>query len=111
MVFDSLKWYIESDVELKVETCWYGKEEKIDGFKFYSKRPFSKSYQCHATIGLENTYGILSLFQKTIRNGGRAAQLQVSSGWGREDIYIWKGSLKKAETPMFEMIKEIPTQY
>jgi len=37
--------------------------------------------------------------------------IEVSGGAWREDIYIWKGSLKKAEKLIFEMIKQIQEQY
>lgn len=107
----NLLWYIKSDIELKLETCWYDGVEKIDGFYFYSKKPLSKSYQFHSTIGLENTYKILSLIQKAIKNKKRAIHLQVACGLGTENIYIWKGSLMKAEELMQTMIKQIQKQH
>lgn len=108
-------WFIKSDIEIKFETCWYPEGDKlvnkIDGFKFYSKNPFSKKYKYHATIGLENTYTILSLIQDGIKNKRKAVRLDVTGGWGREYIYIWKGSYKKAEDEMFKMIKLLQEQY
>ncbi|WP_442636532.1 hypothetical protein [Rossellomorea marisflavi] len=110
-LFEEIKWYIKSDVEVKYETCWYDRVEKIDGYKFYTKKPFSKSYQYHATLGLESTYNILNLIQKTIKTKRKAAHIQVSGGLGRENVFIWKGSLQKAEIQMLDMIKKIQKQY
>lgn len=103
--------FIQSDVELKLSTCSDNGVEKVTGFKFYSKAPLSKSYQYHATIGLENTYKILSLIQNAIKHKNRAVQIQISSGIASETIHIWKGSLKKAELQMEDMIKQIQVQY
>ena len=105
-------WFIKSDIEIKYETCWYGKDEKIDGFRFYSKIPFSRSYQLSGTIGLEYTYQILSLIQKTIKERKKALIIEISHGCGvYERIYIWKDSLKKAEQQISKMIKELQKQY
>jgi Xanthosine triphosphate pyrophosphatase len=104
-------WFIRSDIELRYDTCWYGKTEKIDGFKFYSKRPLSKSYQFHSTIGLEYTYPIYSLIQDGIKHKRKAVAIEVGLGFGYETIYIWKGSFKKAEEQMSQMIKKIQQQY
>jgi len=110
-ILKDILWFIKSDIEIKYETCWYGKDEKIDGFRFYSKRPFSRSYQWSATIGLEYTYPILSLIQKTIKERKKALMIEISHGCGYERIYIWKYSLKKAEQQIFKMIKELQKQY
>lgn len=110
-LIEELLWYIKSDVEIKYETCWYGRENKIEGFKFYSKKPFSRSYQYHATIGLDNTYKILKMIQDTRKEKMRALMLQVGRGMGYEKVYIWKGSLDKAEKLIFNMIKKIQEQY
>lgn len=104
-------WFIKSDIELIYETCWYGNAEKIDGFRLYSKKPFSKSYQWCGVIGLEYTYKILSLIQNAIKKNNKAVILEIDHGIGYEKIYIWKGSLRKAEQQIFSMIKEIQRQY
>lgn len=106
-----LTWFIRSDVELKTETCWCDGVDRIDGFKFYSKEPFSKVYQYHSTIGLENTYNILFLIQNAIKNNKKAICLDITSGCGRETIYIWRSSLVKAEKQIMEMISGIQKQY
>ena len=85
--------------------------ERIDGFYFYSKKPFSRSYQWHATIGLENTYTILKAIQKAIEIKARALPIEINGGLGIERVLIWKGSLRKAEKQMFEMIRKIQKQY
>lgn len=103
-------WFVKSDVELQTETYWFKGKEYIDSFYFYSKKPFSKSYQYHASIGLENTYKVLELIQKSIKRKSRVL-LQIYGSLGREDVYIYKGSLKKAEKQMLEMIKRIQKQY
>ncbi|MEK3975522.1 hypothetical protein [Psychrobacillus sp. FSL K6-1267] len=110
-MYKRLKRLITSDVKLIKDTCWYDSVEKIDGFKFYTKRPFSNSYQWHAVIGLEYTYEILSLIQDGIKNKRKAILIEIQSGWGRERVYIWRGSFKKAEKQIFEMIKELQQQY
>ena len=96
---------------MKYETCWYNGVEKIDGFKFYSKKPFSRSYQYHSTIGLEYTYPILELISNAIKDKSIVVQLEIISGWGKEYVYIWRDSLKKAEKLMLKMIKQIQKQY
>lgn len=104
--------YIKSDIELKTTTL-HGLDykERIDGFYFRSKRPLTRSYQWHATIGLENTYQILKAIQESIRDGEKALKISISSSMGDEMVYIWKGSLKKAEKQMLEMINKIQKQY
>lgn len=103
-------WFVKSDVELQTETYWFKGKEYIDSFYFYSKKPFSKSYQYHASIGLENTYKVLELIQKSIKRKNKIL-LQIYGSLGREDVYIYKDSLKKAERQMLEMIKRIQKQY
>jgi len=103
-------WFVKSDVELQIKTDWFKGKRYIDSFYFYSKKPFSKSYQYHSSIGLENTYKVLELIQKSIKRKSKAL-LQIYGSLGREDVYIYKGSLKKAEKQMFEMIKKIQKQY
>ncbi|HLR72032.1 MAG TPA: hypothetical protein VK085_11475 [Pseudogracilibacillus sp.] len=103
--------YIKSDIELKTTTVWMDGKERIDGFYFYSKTPFSKLFQWHSSIGLENTYTILKAIQKAIKIKARVLPIEISSGMGIERVYIWRGSLKKAEKQMFEMIKKIQKQY
>lgn len=110
-ILKDIIWFIKSDVELKTQTCWYGKEEKIDGFCFYSKRPLSKSYQYHASIGLQYTYPVLNLISEGVKKKRKAVMIDISSGWGREKLYIWNGSLKKAEKVMQDMISKIQEQY
>jgi len=103
-------WFVKSDVELQIKTDWFKGKRYIDSFYFYSKKPFSKSYQYHSSIGLENTYKVLELIQKSIKRKSKVL-LQIYGSLGREDVYIYKGSLKKAEKQMFEMIKKIQKQY
>lgn len=103
-------WFVKSDVELQTKTYWLKGKEYVDSFYFYSKKPFSKSYQYHASIGLENTYKVLELIQKSIKRKSKAL-LQIYGSLGREDVYIYKDSLKKAEKQMLEMIKKIQKQY
>lgn len=113
-ILKELMWYVKSDVELKYTTCWYnenGLVEKIDGFRFYSKRPFSRSYQWCGTIGLENTYGILSVLQQARKECKQAVLLELRVGLGVERLHIWKGSFLKAEEQLFCMIKKIQEQY
>lgn len=110
-ILKEILWFIKSDIEIKYRTCWYGKDEKIDGFRLYSKRPFSKAYQWSGTIGLEYTYQLLSLIQRTIKEKRKALIIEISHGYWYEKIYIWKGSLKKAEQQIFKMIKELQKQY
>src|SRR5690554_2666419 len=98
-----LLWYIKADIILKTDSYWYNGKNYIDGFYFYVKRPFSKSYQWHAVIGLENTYNILKLIQESIREKKKALILDIQSGLGYERIVIWKGSFKKAENELFKM--------
>ncbi|MBD1379085.1 hypothetical protein [Metabacillus arenae] len=107
----NLIWFFKSDIQLKTDTCWYGKDEKIEGFYFYSKRPFSKSYQYHSVIGLNYTYDLLFLIQDAIKNKRKAVLIEVSSGYGIEKVYMYKSSLKKAEKQMLKLIKEIQEQY
>lgn len=103
--------FMKSDIEIHYDTCWYGKENKIEGFYFYSKKPFSKTYQWCGTIGLDYTYEILSLIQSTLKENKKALLLEISHGSWYERIYIWKGSLKKAEEQIFNMIEEVQKQY
>ena len=53
----------------------------------------------------------MSLIQNAIKHKNRAVQIQISSGNASETIHIWKGSLKKAELQMEDMIKQIQVQY
>lgn len=110
-MLNRIVWFMKSDVKIETQTCWYERTEKIDSFMFYTKKPFSKAYQYHAAIGLEYTYKILELIQRGIRDENKAIHLAINSGMGRENIYIWKSSLRKAEEQMFSMIKEIQGQY
>ncbi len=105
-------WYMRSDIRLKTTTIWdLDRKERIDGFYFQSKRPFSRSYQWHATVGLENTYKILSLIQSAMKEKKKGALIEITGGMGRERVVIWKDSLAKAESLIFEMIREIQQQY
>ena len=104
--------FIKSDIELRTTTVWdLDGKEKIDGFYFMSKQPFSKSYQWHAAIGLEYTYKILSHIQNGIKEKKRGILIEISRGMWYERVYIWRGSFKKAERQIFDMIKEIQHQY
>lgn len=113
-LLEDLLWFVKSDVELKYTTCWYdenGLVEKIDGFRFYSKRPFSRSYQWCGSIGLENTYGIISVLQQARKERKKAVLFEIRVGSGVEILHIWRGSFKKAEEQIFEMIKKLQVQY
>lgn len=109
-----IRWYVKSDVELRCTTCWYdenGLVEKIDGFRFYSKRPFSTSYQVCGNISLESTYDIISLIREAIEKRRKAVALELRVGAGTERLFIRKGSFRKCEEQLFEMIKQIQAQY
>jgi hypothetical protein len=109
-----IRWYVRSDIELEYTTCWHNENElveKIDGFCFYSKKPFSRSYQWCSTLPLEATYPVLSMIQEALKERRKAALLEIRSGLGVERMFIWKGSLKKAERQLNEMIKQIQKQY
>lgn len=108
---NGIKAYIKSDLLLRYDTCWYGKDEKIEGFYFMSKSPMSKSYQWHAVLGLDMTYRILGLIQKGIKHKSKLVTLSIRGGMGVETVKIWRGSFKKAETQILTMIKEIQRQY
>lgn len=115
IIIKKLLWFIFSDVKLiHTECCDIINDEmknRIDGFYFYTKYPFSKSYQYHSAIGLNYTYEILKSIQDSIKQKQRALLIEVSVGMGIERIYIWKGSFKKAEKQMLDMIKKIQEQY
>lgn len=111
-LFKRLLWYLKSDIELGTTTVSGSDgKERIDGFYFLSKKPFSKSYQWHETIGLENTYNILDLIKSSIDQKKKAAVIDIVGSLGRERIVIWRGSLKKAEKLLFDMISKIQKQY
>ncbi|WZL56094.1 hypothetical protein SP3_00035 [Bacillus phage fHSPT3] len=106
-----IKRFCSSDVELRTETYWEGGKEKIDGFYFLSKKPFSNAYQYCGTISLRDTYPILSLISESIKQKKKGMLLAIRDGMAHEKIIIWKGSLPKAEKLMLDMIKEIQKQY
>lgn len=106
-----LLWYCRSDVELKTETVWgLDNKERIDGFYFRSKKPFSRAYQWHGTLSLVSTYPLLSRIEYGIKNKKNIG-LVLSGNMGTEKVILWKGSLKKAEKLMLEMISELQKQY
>lgn len=105
-------WYIRSDVELMTTTVWgIDGKKRIDGFYFYTKKPFSKSYQWCSTVGLEYTYPILSLLQSSMKEKKKAFVLKISVGMGYERMVILRSSYKKLENQMTDMIKQIQQQY
>lgn len=106
-----IKWYVKADIQLMTEKCWYGKEEKIDSFYFYSKQPFSKAYQYHAPIGLQDTYRVLTLLQFAIKKKSKVVRIGVRGRMGKETLSIHKEVLRKAESDMLEMIENIQKQY
>lgn len=106
-----IKRFCSSDVELRTEAYWEDGKEKIDGFYFLSKKPFSNAYQYCGTISLRDTYPILSLISESIKQKKKGMLLAIRDGRAHEKIIIWKGSLPKAEKLMLDMIKEIQKQY
>lgn len=109
----SLIRYIKSDVKLVTEEFWdhVNMEKKIDGFRLYSKDPLSNAYQVCGVIGLDYTYKLLELINDAIKNKRRAIRIDLSHGIGYERLFIWKGSFRKLEEQIFEMIAELQKQY
>jgi len=111
LIFEYLMWYIRSDIELVTTTVWgIDRKERIDGFYFRSKRPFSNAYQWHGTLSLLSTYPLIKSMDKAIKNK-RNLSFVINSGLGREKVTIWKGSMKRARELMFEMVKKLQEQY
>lgn len=104
-------YFLRSDIKIRTHTCWYGNVEKIDGFSFISKSPFSFSRQWSREIPLDYTYPLLALIQDAMENRKRAVVIEISFGIGYEKIIIWKRSLKKAEKQLFDMIRKLQEQY
>ncbi|QZA69563.1 hypothetical protein 035JT004_64 [Bacillus phage 035JT004] len=103
--------YIKSDVELGTTTVWEDGKQRIDGFYFYSKAPFSRSYQYHGAIGLDYTYLVLQKIDESITKNKSGLQLTIRDGPATERIKIHKGSLQKARDLMYQMIEEVQKQY
>lgn len=103
--------YIKSDVEMETTKVWEEGKQRIDGFYFYSKAPFSRSYQYHGSIGLDYTYPVLQKIDEAITKNKSGFQLIIRDGPARERIKIHKGSLQKARDLMYQMIEEVQKQY
>lgn len=98
-----MKSYIQADVQLQKETYWMDGKDIVDGFYFYVKEPFSKSYQYHATLSLDRAEKILQVVQKGIKVK-KGIDIRIRSGMGHEDIAIHKNALPKAEKQLKELI-------
>ncbi|UPI13215.1 hypothetical protein [Bacillus phage SBSphiJ6] len=110
-LFRRVARYIKSDVELGTITVWEDGKQRIDGFYFYSKAPFSRSYQLHGSVGLDYTYPVLQKIDEAITKNRSGFQLTIRDGSATERIIIHKGSLWKARNLMYQMIEEIQEQY
>lgn len=102
--------YLQSDVQLMVTTYWENKQDKIDGFYFYSKQPKSKAYQYHGTVALENAERILRLLDYAIEGKKEAAVITIRSGLGTETVSIHKNSLESARRQLLEMLESVEKQ-
>jgi hypothetical protein len=100
----------KAQVFLETQDCSYYENNKMklytDSFTFYSKQPYSKSFQYTASISLDATYSILKLIQTGIKKN-QTVQIIVRAGMGTERINIHKSVLKDAEKEMLGMITKI----
>lgn len=99
----------KAQVFLETQDCsYYEGKMKVytDGFTFYSKQPYSKSFQYTASMPLDATYKVLKLIETGIKKN-QTVQIIVNSGMGTERINIHKSVLKDAEKQMLEMIAKI----
>lgn len=102
-----VKWFVRSDFDLMI--CFHEDTKKINGFYFYTKKPFSSRYQEHNELGLENISGILDSIREGIKS--RRDVYVMLPGDKCERVKIWKGSLKRAERQLLLMTKMIQQQY
>ncbi len=102
--------YKKAQVFLETQDCSYFENGKMklytDSFTFYSKQPYSKSFQYTASMPLDATYKILKLIETGIKKN-QTVQIIINSGMGTERINIHKSVLKQAEKEMLEMIAKI----
>lgn len=90
-----IKRFCSSDVELRTETCWEGGKEKIDGFYFLSKKPFSNAYQYCGTISLRDTYPILSLISEAIKQKKKVCCSLLEMEWFMRRLLFGKEAYQK----------------
>lgn len=110
-LFRRVACYIKSDVELGTTKVWENGKQRIDGFYFYSKAPFSRRYQLHGAVGLDYTYPVLQKIDEAITMNKSGFLLTVHDGLATERIKIHRDSLWKARNLIYQMIEEIQKQY
>lgn len=106
-LFQWVKWYTTSDVQLIRETYRSNGVIIPDGFYFQSKKQFSKAYQYHAVIGIEDISKIEKVIGVGIKKKSKSVELSIRSGMGRETVHLWRGSLKKAQNDLQKLISDV----
>lgn len=93
---EHLLWYLNSDVDLIINTVWTDGLEEPYTFFFYSKKPRDKRYQFHAESKIEDLHKIKDLLERSIEANKKGIILVINGGIGREEVEIHQGSMKKA---------------